>query len=149
MILHMKDEMINFINNNRVSVLSISLLNGYPHGSTVHFAFDEKTFSFIFMTSPDYEKVQPIKENGETLGSLVVGLSEEDKKTAQFNGKVNLTEDQNLISVYFKKFPEKKDVSDGEVFLAFKPDKWKYTDWNKPEGKTMLKNTGEIVVFEN
>lgn len=136
----MKKEMMDFLNKNRMTVLSVQLLNGYPHGSAMHFAFDEKSFSFIFMTNPNCEKYENIKEKGSALASVVVGFSEDEMKTAQFDGVIEITEDQELINVYFKNFQEKKEGHKDAIFLVFKPEKWKYSDWTKTDGENILRS---------
>lgn len=50
-----------------------------------------------------------------------------------------------METVYFNTFPEKVDELGGpeDIFLRFEAEWWRYTDWIKPEGKTMLTSDGK------
>lgn len=144
----MKEEMITFIQSQKIGVLAVQLLDGYPHASAMHFAFHEESFSFIFLTSSHYKKCEPLKENGSAHASFVVGVSEEEMKTAQLDGELTFIDNDKLESYFFEVFPDKKDKHPDDILLVFTPHWWRYTDWTKPEGKTILTDEGEIIVVK-
>ena len=142
----MQEEMKEFINSQRTAVLAVQMVDKTPHGATLHFAFDSDSFSFIFITSPTYRKHEPLATNTQTPATLVIGFSEEEMKTVQLDGFAELTNDEHLKEIYFNTFPEKIGKHPDDVFFKFVPKEWKYIDWNKPEGKTILYHTGELEV---
>ena len=133
----MEKEIIDFLETQRVGVFAIRMLDGSPHGATVHFAYREEPLTFIFLTSPTYRKVEPLKQ-GEAQASFVVGTSEEVMKTLQMDGVANLADTEELRAAYFRRFPEKLKDDRGGIFFTFTPTWWRFTDWTKPEGKTVL-----------
>lgn len=144
----MEQEMLEYVRSQRVGVLSVELLDGSPHGATVHFAHTEDPLSFIFLTERAYKKCEAILEKGSVRASFVLGTDEGNMKTLQLDGDVKLINDKELEEIYFNKFPDKKEVYDGpdDIFLLFTPRWWRYTDWEKPEGKTILNSDGSIEV---
>jgi uncharacterized protein YhbP (UPF0306 family) len=75
--------------------------------------------------------------------SLVIGFGESVMKTFQLDGEVRLLKDderEHFDTVYFQKFPERKEKSKDPKFVCFvfEPKWWRYTDWTKPTGKFVL-----------
>ncbi len=140
----MKKEIIDFIQSQRTCVLAIEMLDGSPHASTVHFAYDEKTDTFFFETNRAYRKYESLSGREITRASLVIGTDESNMKTLQLDGEVKLVkegEEKKLFEeVYFSKFPNKKAKAlDPElVFFSFKTTWWRFTDWTQPQGKVIL-----------
>lgn len=127
-------EAFDCLNNQRTGVIAVKMLDGSPHGSTVHFAHLESPLKLIFLTTPTYKKVEPLRE-GETQATFVVGTTEELNKTIQLDGVAQLEDSQEIREAYFTKFPEKKDKHPENIFFTFTPTWWRFTDWTTPEGK--------------
>jgi general stress protein 26 len=135
--MELKDEKIlNFLDSNRVGVLSVLLKDGSPHGATVHFSHQINPTKFFFLTDRKYKKCDALLEGNPVRASLVIGFSEEEMKTLQLDGtirKVSDTEElSNLKEVHFKKIPTAKQYENDHdsVFLEFVPTWWQYTDYN-------------------
>lgn len=138
--------MISFLNNNRVGVFAIQMKDGTPHSAALHFAYDPVNLTFVFLTSPLYRKHEPLESQNDVRASFVVGVSEDEMKTVQLDGVARLGCSEKLRELYEAKFPEKAAEYDDNVFFIFTPDWWRYVDWNKPEGKTVLNSDGSIIV---
>ena len=132
----MPQEALDCLNSQRVGVLAVKMLDGTPHGATVHFAYRLEPLTFIFLTTPTYRKLEPLRF-GETPATFVVGTTEELNKTLQMDGLANLEDTEELRNIYFTKFPEKLGKHPEDVFFTFSPSWWRYTDWTLPQGKTI------------
>jgi hypothetical protein len=57
-------------------------------------------------------------------------------------------EEEYFLKSYFQKFPEKttKTTFSDDIFFVFVPSWWRFTDWGKPEGKTIYTSDGEVLV---
>ncbi len=140
----MQKDIIDFINSQRICVLALEMLGGSPHGSTVHFAFDESSLTFFFATSKTYRKAEVLEKKTKTRASLVIGFDESNMKTLQIDGEALLVgegEKELFDKVYFEKFPEKIGKVHGglgNVFFKFVPTWWRYTDWTGKDGKKII-----------
>jgi uncharacterized protein YhbP (UPF0306 family) len=147
----MKEEMLQYLKAQRICALAVEMLDGSPHVATVHFANTEDPLTFIFETSRNYRKSERVLAIGMTRASISVGFTEGDKaKTVQLDGEIRLAKDQDklLVDFYIDKFPAKKKklAEHTTIFLIFTSTWWRYTDWGRPEGKTILTSDGKIVV---
>lgn len=136
----MKKEILEYIQSQRIGVFAVEMLDGSPHGATVHFAHTEEPRCFYFETAKSYRKAEPIQNKGQVRATLVVGSDESNMKTLQLDGYVSLldiSEENDFKKLYFGKFPEKigKSYGDTEIYFKFVPKWWRYTDWNTPNGK--------------
>lgn len=134
---------IEYINPQRVSVLSLEMLDGSPYGSTVHFAYDPESNVFLFETSLGYKKSEVLLGKEKTRASLVIGVDESNMKTLQIDGESRLLKDDEkdlFDKVYFAKFPDKKEKNYGKpvVLFLFTPTWWRFTDWTGPDGKVII-----------
>ena len=130
----------NYINQNRVGVLALEMLDGTPHGATLHFAYDKETDIFFFKTSSGYKKSEVLLGKEKTRASLVIGFDEVEMKTLQMDGEARILKDEEkdlFDKVYFGKFSDKSH-SDSEVLFAFIPKWWRFTDWKTLEGKKII-----------
>ncbi|MBP6884261.1 MAG: pyridoxamine 5'-phosphate oxidase family protein [Candidatus Pacebacteria bacterium] len=139
----MNPEILDFLNTQRVSALAIEMLDGSPHVATVHFTHTENPFLFYFETYREYRKAEALFGRDASRASLVIGFGESVMKTFQLDGEVRLLRDderEHFDSVYFQKFPERKEKSKDPKFVCFvfEPKWWRYTDWTKPTGKFVL-----------
>lgn len=143
----MPKEILDYIQTQRICGLAVEMLDGSPHAATVHFAFDEKTNSFLVKTHKEYRKVESLLEKGKTRASIVIGFTEEEMKTFQADGIAEYVNDKlgknEFGNVYYAKFPEKeRDDEDSEaVYIRFTPTWWRFTDWKTPTGKLILTST--------
>ena len=139
----MQKEIIEYINTQRVGVLAVEMLDGAPHGATVHFAFDEKNTIFYFETYREYKKAEALFGRDISRASFVIGTSEDTKITLQIDGEVALIKEEeraNYHTIYFNKFPKKIEKSKDPKFVSFKftPKWWRFTDWTNPNGKLII-----------
>ena len=140
----MPPEVINFINNEKLSVLAVEMMDGSPHASSVHMAFHELPPTFLFETYRPYKKCEALFGRETSRASLVIGFNESNRKTLQVDGFVKLlkTDEEMLMfnKFYFKKFPKKKEKSNDPkfVFFSLTPTWWRYTNWDAPTGKIIL-----------
>lgn len=129
-------EALKCLDSQRAGVLAVKMLDGTPHGSTVHFAYTPDPLTFIFLTTPSYRKVEPLQQ-GETPATFVVGTTEELNKTLQMDGVARLEDSEELRDIYFAKFPEKLGKHPEDLLFTLTPTWWRYTDWTLPQGKTI------------
>lgn len=141
---NLPEEAISCLDQQTTGVLAVKMLDGSPHGATVHFAYQSDTFKFIFLTTPTYRKLEPLRV-GDTPATFVVGTTEEFNKTLQLDGIAKLEDTQELRDIYFTKFPKKLDKHPDDVLFTFTPTWWRFTDWTVPEGKTIWNSDGEVI----
>lgn len=139
----MNQRVIDYIKDKRIGVLAVEMLDGSPHGATVHFAFTQEPFVFYFETNKDYRKSEPLLKKGMTRASFVVGSDESNMATLQLDGVITLLKDEEreiYDTVYMEKFPEKKEKSQDPKFVRFTfvPKWWRLTDWTNPGGKLVI-----------
>jgi general stress protein 26 len=139
----MRPEVLEYLKTQKVGVLAVEMLDGSPHGATVHFAYTENPFVFYFETNREYRKAAPILHNKKTRASFVVGTDPAEPKTLQMDGIVKiLTARERKIfdRVYLPKFPEKNEKAKlaKVIFFKFTPTWWRFTDWTAPQGKLIL-----------
>ena len=142
----MEQGILDYIKGQRIGVLAVEMLDGSPHGATLHFAHSEEPLTFFFLTSPEYRKSEPFLKNGKARASFVVGVNEDDMKTLQLDGEAKLEDTEEIRNLYFGKFPDKLGKHPEDIFISFKPTQWKHTDWTRPEGKTIFTSDGEVKV---
>ena len=124
------------------------MMDGSPHGATVHFAHTDNPLVLYFETNREYRKTEPLFGREKTRASLVIGSSEGDMKTLQFNGTAELLkvgDMETFNSVYLEKFPEKKEKAESGKLVLFKftPSWRRFTNWTRPGGKLILTSDKE------
>jgi uncharacterized protein YhbP (UPF0306 family) len=139
----MKQEILDYLKTQTVSVLAVEMNDGSPHGATVHFAHNEEPLMFFFETDRDYRKSEPLLKKGSTRATLVIGVDEKNKITFQLDGEARLLkEDEKELfnRVYFGKFPnkEKKVADPNSLFFVFIPAWWRFTDYTTPHGRIVF-----------
>lgn len=140
-------DVLDYLNTQRVCVLAVEMPDGSPHAATVHFAFDEESDTFIIMTNPAYRKHEALVK-GVARASMVIGTSEDDMKTFQLDGEVSLSGSEKLQGIYLDKFPKAAHIFKKDVLFTFAPTWWRFTDWTRPEGKTVFNSNGEVVLTQ-
>lgn len=132
----MEQKVLDFIKNNRVSVLAVLLKDGTPHVSTVHFSHKENPLTFFIFTDKSYRKCGALLNGEIGKASLVIGFSEEEMLTLQIDGTIQLVTDdvefKEIKALHFNKITTAKEYENdpGSVFLKFIPTWWRYTDYN-------------------
>lgn len=139
----MNQKVLDYLQTQRVCVLAVEMLDGSPHGATVHFAHTDDPFVFYFETNKDYRKCEPLIKREKTRATLVIGSTEADMRTLQLDGTVQLLKNTELDiynEVYLGKFPEKKEKSKNPNFVrfTFTPIWWRFTDFTGPNGKEII-----------
>lgn len=139
----MKLEILDYLKTQDTGVLAVEMLDGSPHGATLHFANGEDPFIFFFKTDREYRKAEPILKNAVTRASFVVGTNEADMKTFQVDGIIQVLQPDQKEAfdvIYFGKFPKKKEKAknDNSVLFTFTPIWWRFTDWKTPQGKLVV-----------
>ncbi len=139
----MNQKIIDFIQSQRICVLAVEMLDGSPHGATVHFAYDEERNIFYFETNREYRKAEALFGREETRATIVIGVDESNMKTFQLDGTIALIKEEERSAfdiVYLGKFPQKKEKTSQGLFVlfSFTPTWWRYTDWTGQDGKIIL-----------
>lgn len=139
----MEQEIVNYLETQRVGVLAVEMPDGSPHAATVHFAHSNEPLLFYFETRRDSRKAQALLGRNVTRATFVIGSDESSMKTFQLDGLIEVLKDDEkgtFDSVYLAKFPEKKEKSYDPQFIFFKfmPTWWRFTDWKAPHGKKIL-----------
>lgn len=141
----MNQDILNYIKSQKVGVLAVEMLDGSPHVATLHYAHTEGPLTFFFRTHREYRKTEPLYGREVTRASFVIGFDENNMKTFQMDGTVQLlkTEEIEIFSeVYFNKFAEKgRNIEPDTVLFKFTPTWWRFTDWTTPQGKIILTST--------
>lgn len=137
------EEIVKYLQEERIGVLAVEMLDGSPHAATVHFSYDEKENIFYFETYREYRKTEPILNKEKVRASFVVGVNENKMMTLQMDGLVDLLNEKTLPGFeenYFAKFPNKLEKYKAGNFVCFslKPTWWRFTDWTAANGKIIL-----------
>lgn len=137
------DKIKEFLNSQNVGVFAIEMLDGSPHGATVHFAYTESPLRIIVLTEKDYRKSEPLLNRKESRATFVFGFEEgKNSKTFQLDGiaRVLKKDERPLIDIYFNKFPKKKkyDGDPDNVWCVFIPTWWRFSDWSSGEKEITL-----------
>lgn len=130
----MDERILKFLKRHRISALTTMLKNGQPHSATIHYAYNKETNKFYFLTAVDSRKMEDLVNPDWHIASLVIGFSEEEWLTMQFEGEVRWVSDQKELDeawkVYSGKFngSEKEKGSADSALLEFVPKWWRYTE---------------------
>jgi hypothetical protein len=124
----------DFLEKHRVGVLAIEMLDGSPHGATVHFANTNDPLVLIFKTNRKYMKSEALLGRDESRATFVIGFEEGGKPTFQIDGVVKMIEEGDpYVETYLSKFPEKKDKlgDPNSLYFILMPTWWRFTDWSR------------------
>ncbi|MES2315466.1 MAG: pyridoxamine 5'-phosphate oxidase family protein [Patescibacteria group bacterium] len=142
----MQQEIIDFINSKEVGVLALEMMDGSPHGATIHFALSDDKKTFFLETYREYRKAEALFGRPQSRATLVIGTDESVNQTLQMDGTVQIIkpEDKELYDkVYFGRFPKKLEKSKDPkfVFFSFVPTWWRYTNFKGANGKLIITST--------
>ncbi len=142
----MNQDILSFINSQRIAVLAVGMPDGAPHAATIHFASAPDASRFYFITSVGTKKAEALSKEKTSKASVVVGFDESVMKTLQFDGDIRLIREdelENFKEVYIGKFPEKEKYL-GELLVIFAPTWWRYTDFKSSQGKLIITSTDKV-----
>ena len=145
----MHEDVFAFLKTQRVCVFAIEMMDGSPHGATVHFAHIESPPTFIVLTEKKYRKSEPLRGRAESRATMVIGFEEgSNSRTLQMDGIAHIADTPQIRDAYFTKFPNAKAklTEPEDFFFTFTPTWWRFTDWTKPEGKTIYLSDGSVTV---
>ncbi len=131
----MNSTVLDFLEKERVCVLSGILPDGGSHSSTVHYSHTVEPLRIFFQTWDESMKVEALKKGKDPRASIVAGFSEKDSVTLQMRGTLrivsNLEELKEIYKIHYKKHPfAEKYKNEHTVVIEFKPSWWRYTDFN-------------------
>jgi len=128
----MDKKVSEFLEQQRISVLSILQTDGSIHSATLHYASISNPPSFFFMTEKDSKKCASLLEGQVQVASVVIGFSEEEFTTFQAEGKVRIAskEADAEWKTYINKYPTRSKGRENPsyVLLEFTPSWWRYSD---------------------
>src|ERR1700677_617364 len=107
----MNQDALDFLKTQTVCVLAVEMLDGSPHGATVHFAHQEDPLLFFFETDRDSRKSEALLKKDIARAALVIGVDDNNRKTFQADGEVRLLrsdEEALFAKIYLGKFPNKQ-----------------------------------------
>ncbi len=134
----MDKRIFDFVNKNRISVLSTVLPSGTPHSAALHYSSSNEPFKIFFSTDKTSRKCQDLLDGKTGKASVVIGFDENEMVTLQGEGEVQAIFDkQELLEaqkVHYKKYPDSEKWKDDQdsIFLVFIPTWWRYTEF-KPK----------------
>ena len=138
----MDQNIIDFLNTQEIGVLAVEMMDGSPHGATVHFAYGTDPFVFCFQTNREYKKSEALLGRLASRATFVV-TDAGVMKSMQMDGEVSIAADRAAFDkIYFEKFPKKLAKADNpnNLYFTFTPKWWRYTDFKNPNGKLIIKS---------
>jgi Predicted flavin-nucleotide-binding protein len=130
----MDKRVLKFLQRHRISVLTTLLTDGKPHSASMHYAFSEKPFYFVYLTEKESRKLSGLKVGKTLPASLVIGFSEEEWITMQIEGDFKIINERKELELGWKVYAEKyvgmdkyKNSKDS-VLVKFIPNWWRYTE---------------------
>ena len=151
----MRKAVLEYLRTQRTGVLAVEMQDGSPHATPMHFAHCEGPFIFYFETNRKYRKAEAFQNEKKNRASLVLGGDESTMKIFQVDGTIEVIsneEKENFDTVYFGKFPEKKEkAKNNPDSLSFKfiPTWWKFSDFKHPDGKLVIESENIDVLNED
>lgn len=119
----------------RIGVLTVQTRAGYLHGAAMHYVHQHEPMQLVFLTQDTTAKVPHLPEP-VARAAVVVGFSEEEWSTVQMHGTVEVVNMKDpgyvkLVELYERKYPEMSELDEHDVFMVFRPEKWKYTEMKR------------------
>ena len=134
----MNKEILDFVANEPVSAIALTLPDGSPYVATLHHAHTEAPFCLIYETSNDSRKFTAFSKGNSVRASVVIGVNEKDMRTLQLNGvATRIPKDDPRVQTYIAKFPKKAARIAGEriEFFIFTPAWWRYSSFSQEKGR--------------
>ncbi len=129
----MNPQILHFLENNRIGVLSIAMADGSVMGAALHFTHDNEPLTFFFSTDKNSRKGK-VLSNGPVAASLVVGFSESEMATLQMEGQAQVVPLEKIKiarEIYYAKFPENRQYENDPdtLLISFMPKLIKLSDY--------------------
>lgn len=129
----MDAKIIEFLEKERISVLTTLLEDGSPHSATMVFVFDKNTNEIYFLTDKTSKKCALLRNGTFVRASVVLGFNEQEMVTLQMDGEVKVIAPdlvEKVRGLYLAKYPDHKRYdNESSEYLVFKPSWWRYTDF--------------------
>jgi general stress protein 26 len=127
----MNEKVLNFLQGNDISVLSIGQPDSSVHSAMMHFASEDGT-TIYFLTNGKSKKCAGFLAQNHLPAGIVVGTGE-NWKTLQMTGMIRRLEDQKEIDesgrVLFERHPtDRSHITPDSVYLLFKTTWFRYSD---------------------
>lgn len=145
----MHPEAVAYLVTQRICVIALEMPDGSPHAATVHFMYHAASGCFVFETNRTYRKAQALLNGKSVRASIVVGVSETDRRTLQVDGVARLlsADELDLKDAYAAHFPEKQKrlSSPDTIYFLCSPTWWRYTDFTHPDGKKIYSSEDSVL----
>jgi uncharacterized protein YhbP (UPF0306 family) len=131
----MNQVILDFINKERLCGLAINV-DSKPHNATMHYSFNPEKNEFYFSTDKGSRKCKDLLENKTQNAAMTIGFSEQEWITVQLEGNIHMVNDPEELklakSFHYAKHPNSQKFENDPscVFLVFKPNWIRYTDFN-------------------
>lgn len=125
------DEVLSFLDGQRVGVVATQRPEGDPHAAVMHFSVDRDRREVFFSTDRKSVKVSGLPTHDRA--AFATGWSEKDWKTVQLRGRIRVAADDELPTIHachYAKHPQSAAFKDdpNTVFLVLSPDWLRYSD---------------------
>lgn len=143
----MHAELKSYLAANQVGVLGVCLTDGTPHTAAVHYSQREDPFCIFIQSGRDSVKCSPFSTKDTVLASLTVGTSEEEWKTMQVHGVLEMLQSGDDVTEFkhyhYAKNPD-AEAHDGHdtAYLKLTPTWWRFSDYNTHPLR-VIEETGE------
>src|SRR5579872_2327559 len=120
----MDSKIVEFLDKEKICVLSVLMSDGSPHSATVHFSYEGEPLRFFIQTTNTTVKVKSLLNGQTAKASMVIGFSEKDWITFQMRGTAKIISDagqlEELHKIHYKKQPEaERRKGPNTVFIEF------------------------------
>ena len=128
----MEEKAAEFLEKQRVAILSVVLPTGEVHGAAMHFAVGDRPLKIYFSTEKGSLKYAAVAGNGTGEAGVVVGFSEAEWVTLQMRGKITEAsgnEAEVAWGLILEKYPgAASHRSDKSTVLVFVPGWCRYSN---------------------
>ncbi len=132
----MDKQVIDFLDTERLSALTIMVNDETLHPATMHFSYTtEPEFKIFFSTDKNTRKAEKIRLGDSAQAAVVIGFSEKDWKTLQAGGEISVVTDQEQVA-QIKQHHYSKNTSSARykddpatAMLVFTPKWWRFSNF--------------------
>ena len=131
----MNQEVLDFLNKNRVCALAVCLPNGSCHNATMHYSHQADPLIIYIQTENTSLKCNSLISGQSTKASIVIGFDEQTMQTLQIYGDIKIVSDKDSLTkiydLHYTKHPHAEQYKNdpATVFLAFTLAWWRYSDY--------------------
>lgn len=129
----MNNTLKDYIEGQKVCVLTTLISDGGPHSAAMYYSFDRKNEKFYFVADINDMKCENISEESPVFSSMVIGVDDEKWKTLQVRGGLRLVpvdEEEFIIKTVLSSLTEIDSYINNKdrAIMELSPDWWKFTD---------------------